>query len=138
MRIGELSHAVACSAETIRYYEREGILPAAPRAQNGYRRYDSTHVARLQFIRQCRELNIPLADIVRLLAHLDNPQIDCAEVNLLLDQQIEALRRRISELRGLRARLEQLRAQCGPGRSASKCGVLRELAEAGWNRKKSK
>ena len=67
MRIGELARRTGTEIDTVRYYEKAGLMPAPPRQGNGYREYDERHVECLAFIRHCRALDIPLNDIKRLL-----------------------------------------------------------------------
>lgn len=130
MKIGDLAKATATQAETIRYYEREGLLPGATRTQANYRVYGGAHVARLAFIRHCRSLDMTLDEIRALLRFKDAPDEDCAGVNELLDQHIEHVARRIKELRGLQEELKALRRQCGAGSEAARCGILAGLDKA--------
>ena len=71
MKIGELSQATGVDVETIRYYEKSGLLPAPARQANGYREYGTSHLERLAFVRHCRALDLPLAEVQRLLAFVD-------------------------------------------------------------------
>jgi len=73
LKIGELAARTDCPAETIRYYEREALLPPPTRSQGNYRMYGEQHVERLQFIRHCRSLQIGLTDIRALLEFKNNP-----------------------------------------------------------------
>jgi len=88
LQIGELAKRAACPVVTIRYYEREGLLPQARRSQGNFRLYGEAHVERLQFILRCRSLDMPLSDVRTLLSYRDRPAQDCGEVNLLLDERI--------------------------------------------------
>ena len=84
MRIGELAESTGTAVETIRFYEREGLVPAAQRADNNYRVYTAAHAERLAFIRHCRNLDMTLDEIRTLLRLRDAPSQDCGEVNALL------------------------------------------------------
>ena len=130
MRIGDLARATAMPVETIRFYEREGLLPTAMRADNNYRVYEPEHRERLAFIRQCRNLDMTLDEIRTLLRLRDGSGDDCAEVNGLLDAHIEHVNRRIRELRGLQKDLKALRARCPSPHAIAECGILNELAQA--------
>ncbi len=131
MKIGDLAKATATQAETIRYYEREGLLPGATRTQANYRVYGDAHVRRLAFIRHCRSLDMTLDEVRALLRFKDAPEQDCAGVNDLLDQHIEHVARRIKELKGLQAELKELRLQCGAASdAAAACGILAGLDQA--------
>ena len=77
MKIGELARRTGCQVETIRYYEREGLLPEPARSPGNYRLYGSAHVERLTFIRHCRALDMTLGEIRTLLMHRDHPERDC-------------------------------------------------------------
>jgi DNA-binding transcriptional MerR regulator len=81
MKIGELAKTAQTQTETIRYYEREGLLPEAARTDANYRIYDESHVQRLAFIRHCRSLDMTLAEIRTLLDFKDAPAGSCADVN---------------------------------------------------------
>ena len=129
MKIGDLAAATDTSVESIRFYEREGLLPAPARTQGNYRAYDTAHVQRLQFIRRCRALDMTLDEVRALLRFIDTPQDDCAGVNALLDEHLGHVRRRIAELRRLEKELQHLRAQCASPRAADACGILLGLAQ---------
>jgi Cd(II)/Pb(II)-responsive transcriptional regulator len=130
MKIGELAVAAQTQVETIRYYEREGLLPQAPRSESNYRIYGPEHVERLAFVRHCRSLDMTLDEIRVLLRFKDEPQAECGEVNALLDEHIGHVATRIRELRQLEKQLKTLREQCAGAREAEHCGILNELAQA--------
>ena len=112
MKIGELASGTGTPVETIRYYEREGLLPAAARTEGNYRVYGQEHAQRLLFVRRCRSLDMTLQEIRALLTFKDAPEDNCAEVNALLDAHIGHVAQRIRELRQLEKQLKLLRAQC--------------------------
>jgi len=128
LKIGELASRADCPVETIRYYEKEGLLPAPTRSDANYRLYGERHVERLQFIRHCRSLDMTLDEVRELLRLRDAPEENCQEVNALLDKHIGHVARRIEQLRGLQQQLQVLRAQCGNERSTADCGILQGLA----------
>ncbi len=130
MKIGELSSASATPVETIRYYEREGLLPAPGRTEGNFRVYEAPHLQRLQFIRHCRSLDMSLDEVRVLLRVRDAPDAECGDVNALLDEHISHVSHRIRELRALERQLKELRQRCGSGQAASQCGILAGLAEA--------
>src|SRR3546814_11558685 len=88
MRIGELARATGTKAETIRYYEREGILPAADRTDSNYRDYSDEHLATLTFVRRARELGFSMAQVRELLALSDHDDNPCADVDNLVEVQL--------------------------------------------------
>jgi len=128
MKIGDLAKATATPVETIRYYEREGLLPPAARTDANYRHYAEAHTQRLQFVRHCRSLDMSLDEIRALLAFQDAPGDNCAEVNALLDAHIGHVAQRIRELRALEKQLKELRAQCQGALDVAHCGILEGLA----------
>jgi len=127
MRIGELAHTTGVDVETIRYYEKAGLLPPPVRAPNGYRLYGRPQLERLAFIRHCRALDMPLAEIGRLLDFVTHPEADCGDINRLIDEQLARVRARLKSLRALEKQLAALRARCEPGHVAAECGILHEL-----------
>ena len=127
MRIGELAQSSSTPVETIRFYEREGLLPSPGRTEGNYRIYTQAHADRLGFIRQCRSLDMTLDEVRVLLRFKDAPQADCGEVNALLDEHIGHVAHRIRELRALEKQLRGLRAQCESPDAAADCGILQGL-----------
>lgn len=134
MKIGELAKLAQTQAETIRYYEREGLLPQARRSEANYRVYDQSHIQRLAFIRHCRSLDMTLGEIRTLLHFKDAPQENCSEVNVLLDEHIEHVATRIRGLRTLEKELKSLRLQCQVGNASADCGILSGLEKAARDR----
>jgi Cd(II)/Pb(II)-responsive transcriptional regulator len=136
MKIGELARATGASIETIRFYEREGLLAEPARTEGNYRLYGIQHAERLAFIRHCRSLDMALDEIRVLLRFKESPQDNCAGVNELLDEHIGHVAQRLRELRALEKQLKALREQCTEAHAASECGILKELsADAGGDKK---
>lgn len=131
MKIGDLAHQTHTQVETIRFYEREGLLPEPARTATNYRIYDAQHVARLAFIRHCRSLDMALGEIRVLLKLQDAPAQSCDEVNRVLDEHIGHVAQRIDELKSLKAQLTALRSQCGQAQDAARCGILKGLSQGG-------
>ncbi|MGN0922591.1 Cd(II)/Pb(II)-responsive transcriptional regulator [Ectopseudomonas mendocina] len=131
MKIGELARKAGCQVETIRYYEREGLLPAPARTEGNYRLYGSQHLERLVFIRNCRTLDMTLEEIQRLLALRDLPHESCAGINSLVDEHIEHVEARINSLLALRDQLTELRDRCNSPQESEDCGILRQLNVSG-------
>ena len=127
MRIGELSTAAGVDVDTIRYYEKIGLMPAPERGANGYRAYSSRQLAQLTFIRHCRALDIGLADIRRLLAFSSHPEDNCGDINHLIDDQLERVRSRLESLHALERQLQELRSCCSGNQPTHGCGILAEL-----------
>ena len=127
-KIGTLAERTHCQAETIRYYEREGLLPEPPRSRGNYRLYGSAHIERLSFIRHCRSLDMTLDEIRALLDFCDAPQRNCAEVSSLLDEHIHHVADRIAQLKRLERQLKELRSLCASPGQADRCGILKEMS----------
>ena len=129
MLIGEVSAATGVDNQTIRFYEREGLLPTPGRAANGYRIYDSAAVDRLRFIRAAQSAGLALAEIAQVLNLRDAGQTPCAHVSLVLEQKLAEVRARQQELAILARELKKLietshtldPADCGP---AEICHIL--------------
>jgi Cd(II)/Pb(II)-responsive transcriptional regulator len=130
MRVGELAQVSGTPIETIRFYEREGLIATPERTGGNYRIYTPAYVERLGFIRQCRNLGMALDEVRVLLRFKDAPQEDCGEVDALLDEHVEHVARRIRELRGLEKQLRSLRAQCASPHTAKGCGILQGIDRA--------
>jgi Cd(II)/Pb(II)-responsive transcriptional regulator len=88
LKIGELSEKTSCSVLTIRFYEKEGLIPQPERTEGNYRMYSEAYIDRLKFIVNCRSLNMNLNEIKRLLSYKDLPTQNCSEVNELIDAHI--------------------------------------------------
>lgn len=127
MKIGELAQAASCSTETVRYYEKAGLLPLPARNASNYRLYSQLHLDRLRLIRNCRSLDMTHDEIRSLLHTLDTAAQDCEPVNLLLDEHIGHVDARINELQQLRQQLVELRQRCAEGRSVERCGIIEGL-----------
>ncbi|MCX4163707.1 MULTISPECIES: Cd(II)/Pb(II)-responsive transcriptional regulator [Paraburkholderia] len=129
MKIGELAKIAHCTTETIRFYEKEGLLPEADRTEANYRSYTAQHVERLRFIRNCRALDMTHDEIRALLQLTDAPADQCGAVNSLVDEHIAHVEARIDELKQLKAQLITLREQCRVEQSVEDCGIVQGLTD---------
>lgn len=127
-RIGELSSHFEVPVETIRYYERKGLLPRPDRSGGNYRLYTQADHDRLEFILNCRALDLTLQEIHSLLELRDAPEQGCAEVNALLDEHIQHVANRLKALKTLQSQLQTLRACCDSPSITRDCGILSGLA----------
>lgn len=130
MKIGELAKLTDCQVETVRYYEREGLLPPPARSDGNYRVYTQAHVERLTFIRNCRSLDMTLEEIRSLLSLRDSPQDQCESVNALIDEHIQHVNARVASLQALQTQLLELRQRCIDG-TLEHCGILQQLEASG-------
>jgi Cd(II)/Pb(II)-responsive transcriptional regulator len=131
MKIGELAKLTDCAVETIRYYERENLLPEPARSDGNYRVYTQAHTERLTFIRNCRTLDMTLEEIRSLLTLRDSPRDQCESVNALIDEHIHHVKARIEGLLALQTQLIDLRQRCGEGPDIDQCGILQRLEVSG-------
>ncbi|MGB3835503.1 Cd(II)/Pb(II)-responsive transcriptional regulator [Castellaniella sp.] len=128
MKIGELAQATNCPTETIRFYEKSGLLPEPGRTPGNYRQYGAAHLERLRFIRNCRSLDMAHDEIRALLGMIDYPARDCGDINQLLDEHIAHVQVRLRELEDLRGQLLRLRGQCQIEQAVDSCGIVQGLS----------
>lgn len=128
MKIGELAERAGAKAETVRFYERIGLLPPPPRTSGNYRDYDDEHVGRLSFIRHARSLGFELEDVRALLALSDEPQTDCAEADRIASRHLAAVEAKIDQLQRLRSELSSMVSQCRGG-EVGQCRIIEALSD---------
>lgn len=124
---GELARATGCNIETIRYYEKTGILPDPPRTAAGYRIYTSDHVTRLRFILRAREVGFRMDDIHGLLGLEDGTAPNCADAKARTERHLVDVRAKIADLVRIEAVLTDTATRCS-GETVPDCAVLRALA----------
>ncbi|AZC08743.1 MULTISPECIES: Cd(II)/Pb(II)-responsive transcriptional regulator [Acinetobacter] len=127
LKIGELSEKTSCSVLTIRFYEKEGLIPQPERNQGNYRLYSESYIDRLKFIVNCRSLNMNLSEIKKLLSYKDIPNQNCSEVNELIDSHIKEVQNNIRKQQKLIEQLLEIRKTCDGMCNADQCGVLKNL-----------
>jgi len=135
LTIGQLGQATDTKVETIRYYEKIGLLPAPRRTTGNYRSYAAEHLQRLGFIRRARELGFSIEDVrelLKLAAHGERP---CEEVDQLVARHLETTERKIEALTRLRRELRDTLNSCKGGRIAE-CRVIQALSPAPGSQKK--
>ncbi len=126
--IGRLAKAAGVGVETIRFYEREGLLAAPSRTASGYRQYPPETAERLGFIRRAKALGFSLAEIQELL-HLANPTGDRARVKTLADHKLAEIDQRVEELQRMRRALSELTRQCSGHGPVEGCPIIEALNE---------
>ena len=127
LTIGKVARATGINIETIRYYEREGLLPAPRRSAGGHRLYAPDRVQRLNFIRRSRELGFSMAEIRELLGIVDGDQVSCEHVKQIADRHAEAVRLKIADLRRIEQTLRELSARCS-GDDVPDCPIVDALS----------
>lgn len=130
MQIGDLSRRSGVNIETIRYYERAGVLPPPARLENGRRQYGDGDAQRLGFIRNARELGFDLASVRILLALQEQPEASCSDASRIAQDQLEKVNSRIARLLSLREELTRMVTECERG-VVSRCRVIETLGTSG-------
>ncbi|MGH7713290.1 MAG: MerR family DNA-binding protein [Gemmatimonadaceae bacterium] len=129
LTIGQIASAGNVNVETIRYYERRGLLLANGRSPSGYRQYSTDSVRRLRFIRHAQDLGYSLAEIQDLLALRVRNGASCQAVAQKTRNKIQIVEQRISDLQRMKRTLEGLAAACDARRTTEHCPILDALAD---------
>ncbi|MFV1607232.1 helix-turn-helix domain-containing protein [Phaeobacter sp. JH20_10] len=129
VRRGDLARATGCNLETIRYYEKIGIMPDPPRSAKGYRSYDEAHVKRLKFVMRSRDLGFSLEEVRGLLGLVDDQSRTCAEVQFIAEDHLTDVRAKIADLKRIERVLSDTVARC-TGDAAPECAVIDALLDA--------
>jgi Cu(I)-responsive transcriptional regulator len=127
LTIGDLARATGTKVETIRYYERIGLLAAPARTRGNYRSYGPAHLNRLSFIRRARDLGFPLAQVKSLLGLADQPDRSCEAVDAIARAHLIEVKRKIADLAALRRELDSIISQCGHG-TIAQCRIIEALS----------
>ena len=130
MKIGEMASATATNIETVRYYEKIGLLPPPARDAANYRSYGNDHLARLSFIRRARDLGFTLDQVRELLDLADDRARSCAAVDAMASAHLAEIDRKLTDLQALRGELSRLIGDCRQGTVAD-CLIIETLAPAG-------
>lgn len=127
MKIGELSKLFNIPRETIRFYEKEGLIIPPNRNDNNYRSYNENHIERLRFIKNCRSLNMSHREIKKLLDLVDNNSNDCQLVESVINTHLINVRENIEKLINLEKELIILQEHSDEIGSRYKCGIIKNL-----------
>lgn len=130
MKIGELANATATKVETVRYYEKIGLLPPPARTSANYRAYGSEHLARLSFIRRARDLGFTLEAVRELLTLSDDKVQSCEAVDGIARVHLTEIDRKVRDLKSLRSELSRVLDSCSHGTVAN-CKIIETLAPRG-------
>jgi MerR family mercuric resistance operon transcriptional regulator len=128
LSIGALAQTSGVPIETIRYYERIGLLPAPHRSPAGYRAYTVDDVRRLSFVRRARELGFSLSEVRALLSLAAQPGATCAEVRDLAAVHVEEIRRKLRDLKAMQRVLDEMIGRCERGESPD-CPIIHALSD---------
>ncbi|MCH7574416.1 MAG: MerR family transcriptional regulator [Candidatus Marinimicrobia bacterium] len=124
---GQLAKRANVNVETIRYYERRGIIPEPPRRESGYRQYPDDAVARIQFVKRAQELGFTLKEIQELLNLRVDPETPCAVVKNRTDLKIMDIEEKLRSLKRIKKALNQLAASCSGRGPVGDCPILQAL-----------
>ncbi len=127
LTIGHLARETGTKVETVRFYEKSGLLPAPARTGGNYRSYDRAHLNRLSFIRRARDLGFSLDQVRALLALSDDRDQSCAAVDAIAKEHRAEVERKITDLQSLKAELDRMINQCGHGVVAD-CRIIETLS----------
>ena len=127
MKIGEVAKRSGTGIETIRFYERRGLLPVPPRRDSGYREYPPENVRLIRFIKRSQELGFSLGEIKELLALRVQKGTTCADVRERAEHKLEEVREKIADLKSIERALRQLTAMCTGHGPLSDCPILENL-----------
>lgn len=127
MKIGQLALKTGLTVDTIRFYEKTGLIRSQGRTDGGYREFSSETANLLRFISKCRSLDISIPEIKKLLQVRSRSAKSCREANAVIDDQLAKLRRRIKELKQLESQLAELRSVCNQELSPGECEIIKAL-----------
>ena len=129
MKIGELAKLTGCSIQSIRYYEKEGLLNSILRSEGNFRLYNDESVRQLFFIKRCRSLDISLSEINQLSRLKSTPEQNCNDVNTLFDKHLQEVDLKIAELTKLKSQLLDLRHKCTEENRVEDCAIIQKLMQ---------
>jgi Cu(I)-responsive transcriptional regulator len=127
LTIGKLAKATDTNVETVRYYEKIGLLPAPARSAGNYRSYDESHLRRLSFVRRARDLGFSIDQVRELMELADRRDQSCMAVDVIANQHRNAITRKIADLTALAAELDALIDSCSRNTVAD-CRIIEALA----------
>ena len=134
LTIGQLAKRADVGVETVRFYEREGLLEEPDRRASGYRQYDEGVVRRLEFIRRAKELGFTLKEIKELLSLKLDPSTTCAEVKERAETKIEDIESKIRTLQRMKRALVKVTKSCSGNGPTSECPILEAIETNGKKR----
>lgn len=128
LSVGKLAGLAGCKVETVRYYEKAGLMPEPERTAGGHRLYSKGHLKRLYFIRRSRELGFSIAQIRELLGMIDEPDHTCGEIKAIAWDQAREVQRKIEDLQRLKKVLNEITAKCSGGQyTIEDCPIVEAL-----------
>ena len=128
LTIGQFARQAQVNVETVRYYERRGLIPEPPRRDSGYRQYAWEDVVRIQFIKRAQKLGFSLKEISELFSLRVDPETTCAEVKRQAEAKIADIENKMQSLQRMAQTLKKLVKACRGKRTTAECPILESLA----------
>jgi Cd(II)/Pb(II)-responsive transcriptional regulator len=129
LKIKELAKKIGLSIDTIRFYEKKGLIPPPLRGDNNYRYYDEEAYKKLIFIKHCRDLDISIQEILQLNELLQHPEQNCNAVNHIIDQHLIDIQHKINSFINFQKQLQALRQTCHDNNTIEHCQIIKKLEE---------
>jgi len=127
LKVGEVAQRAAVNLQTVRYYERQGLLPKPPRSASNYRLYSEDAVRRVRFVKRAQELGFTLKEVKELLSLRATPRARCADIYKRAEAKIQDIDEKVCMLRAMRKALSSLMSECIGRSPVSKCPILGAL-----------
>lgn len=131
LTIGQIAKGVNVNVETVRYYERVGLIPLTPRTESKYRIFPVEVIQRINFIKKAQDLGFKLSEIKTLLSISDSGEYGCREVQQFASQKIEEIELKIRDLLEIKSILQDLTNRCPGQGSIGECPIINEFKEGG-------
>lgn len=129
LTIGKVARQAGVGVETVRFYEREGVIDEPPRRMSGYRQYPPETVARIRFVRRAKELGFTLKEIKELLLLRASPDSRCADVRERALAKVQDIQQRVRDLQKMEKALKRLMAACSGRGPLTECPILEALED---------
>ncbi|MFS1513741.1 Hg(II)-responsive transcriptional regulator [Chengkuizengella sp. SCS-71B] len=128
-RAGEIAKACLINKETLRYYERVGLIPEPPRSKSGYRLYQESTIQRIQFIKKLQGLDFSIKEIDKMLGIIDKDNLKCRDMYEFTSQKISDIEQKMKELMKAKSLLEELKQRCPDEKEMFECPIVDSLLE---------
>lgn len=127
--ISDIAKLTNTTIDAVRFYEKKGLLKPVYKAENQYRYYDQSSLARLRFIKNCRNLDLSITEIIQLLSEIEQPNKNCESVDRLIEKHLEDISVKIKELKNFQKDLKDIRSSCKETDQISSCTIIKNLCE---------
>lgn len=127
--ISDIAKLTNTTIDAVRFYEKKGLLKPVYKAENQYRYYDQSSLARLTFIKNCRNLDLSITEITQLLSEIEQPNKNCESVDRLIEKHLEDINVKIKELKNFQKDLKDIRSSCKETHQISSCTIIKNLYE---------